>query len=290
MGGAELLLRMPGFRVALARAEARAAGRKTRPTKQAFRNPKKCPSLLAKRRSSQRRLTLRSRHGERGVTLIELMIAVSLTAVITVGLLFALRTSIVAYEKTSDRLHSNREQLGRNQILSRELGGAMPVMSACGTSNVPYFFGAPDSLRMISSYSIAEGFRGYPQILEFQTRRSSSGGLQLVVIEHPYTGPASTAPLCGSSDAFGFSGTDAEPFVLADDLAACTFSYLGIPNPLASKQEANWTATWTSSNSLPLGIKVEMKPRAEPGGGLPSVTVTAPIHVDRDIFRSYPDQ
>jgi hypothetical protein len=219
------------------------------------------------------------------------MIAVSITAVITVGLLFALRTSIVAYEKTSDRLHSNREQLGRNQILSRELGAAMPVMSSCGTSNVPYFFGASDSLRMISSYSIAEGFRGYPQILEFQTRRTSSGALQLVVIEHPYTGPASTAPLCSSSaGSFGFSATDAEPFVLADDLAGCTFAYLGSPNPLAAKQEANWTPTWTGSNTLPLAIKVEMKPRQEPGGGLASVTVTAPLHVDRDIFRSYPDQ
>jgi prepilin-type N-terminal cleavage/methylation domain-containing protein len=232
----------------------------------------------------------RSRHAQRGVTLIELMIAVSLTAVITVGLLFALRTSIVAYEKTSDRLHSNREQLGRNQILSRELGGAMPVMSSCGTSNVPYFFGAPDSLRMISSYSIAEGFRGYPQILEFQTRRSSSGGLQLVVIERPFTGPSSTAPLCGPSGVFGLAGAEAEPFVLADDLVACTFSYRGTPNPLAVKQEANWTQTWTSSNVLPLAIKVEMQPRSEPGGGLPSVSVIAPMHVDRDIYRSYLDQ
>ena len=274
------LLRMPGLCLALARAEARAARRKSRPTKLAFRNPRKCPSPLAKRRSRQR-----------GVTLIELMIAVSLTAVITVGLLFALRTSIVAYEKTSDRLHSNREQIGRNQILSRELGGAMPVMSPCGTSNVPYFFGAPDSLRMISNYSIAEGFRGYPQILDFQTRRASSGALQLVVIEHPYTGPASTAPLCGASaSAFGVSGTETEPFVLADDLVSCTFSYRGPPNPLATKQEANWTPTWTTTNSLPLAIRVDMIPRTGPGGGLPSVSVTVPIHVDRDIFRSYPDQ
>ena len=173
---------------------------------------------------------------QRGVTLIELMIAVSITAVITVGLLFALRTSIVAYEKTSARLHSNREQLSRNQILSRELGGAMPVMSTCGTSNVPYFFGASDSLRMISSYSIAEGFRGYPQILDFETRRTSSGALQLVVTEYPYTGPASTAPLCASSSSYGSSEGASEPFVLADDLLSCAFSYRGHSNPRAAKQ------------------------------------------------------
>ena len=226
---------------------------------------------------------------QRGVTLIELMIAVSITAVITVGLLFALRTSIVAYEKTSARLHSNREQLSRNQILSRELGGAMPVMSTCGTSNVPYFFGASDSLRMISSYSIAEGFRGYPQILDFETRRTSSGALQLVVTEYPYTGPASTAPLCGSSSSFGSSEGASEPFVLADDLLSCTFSYRGNSNPLAAKQEVNWAPDWKNSNAFPLAIKVELKPRNAPGGGLPAVNVIVPMHVDRDIFRSYTD-
>lgn len=232
-------------------------------------------------------LSRRRRQG--GVTLIELMVAVSITAVITVGLLFALRTSVVAYEKTSDRLRSNREQLSRNQILSRQLGGVMPVISTCGTANVPYFFGTSDSLRLISSYSIAEGFRGYPQILEFETRRTSSGGLQLVVIEVPYTGPASTASLCGSSSSFGFSGGVAEPFVLADDLVACTFSYRGSSNPLAPQRENNWATEWRNSNTLPLTIKVEMKPRNAPGGGLPAVDVTVPIRVDRDIFRQYPD-
>ncbi len=226
---------------------------------------------------------------QRGVTLIELMIAVSITAVITVGLLFALRTSIVAYEKTSDRLHSNRQQLSRNQILSRELGGVMPVMSPCGTSNVPYFFGASDSLRIVSSYSIAEGFRGYPQILDFETRRTSSGALQLVVTEYPYTGPASTASLCAPSSSLGSSEGAAEPFVLADDLLSSTFSYRGNSNPLAAKLEANWATDWKNSNTLPLAIRVELKPRTAPGGGLPAVNVTVPLHVDRDIFRSYTD-
>jgi prepilin-type N-terminal cleavage/methylation domain-containing protein len=244
--------------------------------------------LPASKKTAQRGVASASRDAQRGVTLIELMIAVSITAVITVGLLFALRTSIVAYEKTSDRLQSNREQLSRNQILSRELSGAMPVMSTCGNANVPYFFGAASTLRMISSYSIAEGFRGYPQILDFETRRSPSGALQLVVTEYPYTGPSSTTALCGDS-ATSLSGTPSEPFVLADDLLSCAFSYRGTANPLAAKQDVNWASDWKTVNSLPLAIKVEMKPRSAPCGGLPSVNVTVPLRVDRDIFRSYTD-
>jgi len=230
------------------------------------------------------------RSRQRGVTLIELMIAVSLTAVITVGLMFALRTSIVAYEKTSDRLRSNREQLNRNQILTRELGGAMPVLSLCGAAPTPFFIGAPDSLRMISNYSIAEGFRGYPQILEFQVRRSPAGGLQLVVTELPYTGPSSTASFCGpgGGGAYDLSNGVAGPFVLADDLLACVFSYRPPSNPLAGK-ESEWVPEWSNPRTLPAAIKVEMKPREAVGGGLPVVSVTAPLRVDRDIFRPYPD-
>jgi prepilin-type N-terminal cleavage/methylation domain-containing protein len=227
---------------------------------------------------------------QRGVTLIELLIAVSITAVIVVGLLFALRTSIAAYETTSDRLHTNREQLNRNQILARELGGAMPVLSLCGNALTPFFTGAPDSLRMISSYSIGEGFRGYPQILTFQVRRSPSGALQLAVTENPYTGPASTVPFCGSTGggAYEVSSGGPGPFILADDLVACALSYRPVDNPLAN-QVSDWVPEWTNKNTLPAGIRVQMKPRAAPGGGLPLVNVTVPLRVDRDIFRGYPD-
>lgn len=218
------------------------------------------------------------------------MIAVSLTAVITVGLLFALRTSVLAYEKTSDRLRANREQIGRNQILSSELGGAMPVASPCGAGNLPYFTGTPSMLRMISSYSIAEGFRGYPQILDFQVTPSPSGGVRLVVTERPYTGPASMSAFCSDGDAGGsaFSSAGPPPFVLADDLISCEFSYHE-PLDMGAFKDTAWVPAWRG-NRLPSGVRVEMKPRAASGGGLPVVGVTVPLRADREILRSYLDQ
>jgi prepilin-type N-terminal cleavage/methylation domain-containing protein len=238
--------------------------------------------------------------GQRGVTLIELMIAVSLTAVITVGLLFALRTSVLAYEKTSDRLRSNREQISRNQILSSELGGVMPVLSSCPNAPaLPFFTGTPATLRMISSYSIGEGFRGYPQILEFRVTPSPSGGVRLIVTEHPYTGPASVNVFCGTLNGEGspngdggadggenaFSGSP--PFVLADGLISCEFSYHE-PIDMGAYKDTAWAPAW-NTNRFPSGVRVEMKPRAAAGSGLPVVNVTAPLHTDRDIFRSYAD-
>ncbi len=251
-------------------------------------------TLSTGRRSPARSRATRpisARRRDRGVTLIELMVAVSITAVITVGMLFALRTSVTVYEKTSDRLRANREQLSRNQILSRELGGTMPITNMCGGYQTPFLVGTSESLRIVSSYSIAEGARGYPQILDFHLGRSPSGGLQLVVVETPYTGPGSMAAFCGSG---GEAGRPSPPFVLADDLVECRFSYKPPRNPLSDKP-GEWLPEWTventrnNGNTLPAAIQVEMKPRLAAGGGIPTVSVIAPLHVDRDIFRGYLD-
>ena len=153
---------------------------------------------------------------QRGVTLIELVVAVSITAVITLGLLFALRTSVTAYEKTGDRLRANREQMGRNQILARELGGIMPVTNQCGGYQMPFLLGTSESLRVVSSYSIAEGARGYPQILDFRVGRSPSGAAcSWSWWRHPYTGPGSSgSAFCGSTaeNAVRFPGRGSPPF------------------------------------------------------------------------------
>ncbi len=221
------------------------------------------------------------------MTLIELMIAVSLTAVITVGLLFALRTSVLAYEKTSDRLRSNREQIGRNQMLANELGGAMPISMACPGAALPFFAGTPNSLRMISSYSIAEGFRGYPQILEFRVTPSASGGVRLTVTERPYTGPSSVSVFCGTEASSDASSGGSPPFVLADDLISCEFVYHQPVDMLAFK-DSDWVPAWNGPR-LPSGIRVVMQSRAAASGGLPVVNVTAPLRTDRDVMQQYGD-
>lgn len=232
-------------------------------------------------------LTRRRRAGQRGVTLIELMIAVSLTAVITVGLLFALRTSVLAYEKTSTRLRSNREEIGRNEILASELGGAMPILMVCPGTALPFFNGTPTALRMISSYSVAEGFRGYPQILEFQVAPSPSGGVRLIVTERPYTGPSSVSVFCGTDESGDALPGGSPPFVLADDLISCEFLYHQ-PVEMMAYKDSDWLPMWNGPR-LPSGVRVVMQPRAAAGAGLPVVNVTAPLRTDRDVMVQYGD-
>ena len=65
---------------------------------------------------------------QKGVTLLELLIAVSLVAMLSTGMMVAMRSSVLAYQKTSQRLESNRRVVGVEHILASQLGAAMAVM------------------------------------------------------------------------------------------------------------------------------------------------------------------
>jgi len=67
---------------------------------------------------------------QRGFTLIEVMIAVTLVAAISTTMLFAIRTALITLQKTDDRLMSNRRVMSVERILGNQLGGVMPVIFA----------------------------------------------------------------------------------------------------------------------------------------------------------------
>jgi general secretion pathway protein J len=130
------------------------------------------------------------RSSQRGFTLIELTIAVTLVAAISVTMLMAMRTSLVTLDRTDARLDSNRRVMAVEQILSRQLGGVMPVTGICnGGARVPVFNGTDQTLFLVSSFSLSEGSRGYPRILSMQVVPAPGGGLRLIVNEDLYSGP-----------------------------------------------------------------------------------------------------
>jgi prepilin-type N-terminal cleavage/methylation domain-containing protein len=221
----------------------------------------------------------------KGFTLIELMISITLVAALATGMLMAMRTSLLSMEKINSRLQFNRRVMGMERILSRQIGGVMPVMSDCGTARVPIFLGTPDALRMVSSYSMAEGARGYPQFDEFRVVKGDEG-LRLVVTEHLYVGPSSTAPFCGGDPSVPQADVTAGSLIIADRLATCTFSYREaiVDAPPSSK----WMASWDRAE-LPAAVKIEMTPLDTSPALLPVMNVTVPIHVTRQVRPWYYD-
>jgi prepilin-type N-terminal cleavage/methylation domain-containing protein len=213
-----------------------------------------------------------------GVTLIELLIALTLVAALSAGMLMAMRTSLLTLEKTESRLQSNRRVMGVENILVRQLGGVMPMAGPCA----PFFRGTDESLRLVSNYSLSQGARGLPQILEFRVAPAEGGGVRLIVDEHIYSGPASLLPFCASAGA----EINKDSFVLGDHLAYCRISYReSVPDSVVS---GRWLSAWGRDN-LPAAVRVEMAPLIPDPAKLPVVSVTVPIHITRDVRGQYVD-
>jgi prepilin-type N-terminal cleavage/methylation domain-containing protein len=222
---------------------------------------------------------------EKGFTLIELMISITLVAALATGMLMAMRTSLLSMEKINSRLQFNRRVMGMERVLTRQIGGVMPVLSDCGTGRIPIFLGTSDSLRLVSSYSMQEGARGYPQFDEFRVVKGDEGGLRLVVTEHLFSGPSSTAPFCGGQQGMPADVTPSS-MVVADRLASCAFSYReAVPDTAPS---AKWLGSWDQAD-LPAAVRIEMTPLDSSPALLPVVNVTVPIRITRQVRAWYDD-
>jgi prepilin-type N-terminal cleavage/methylation domain-containing protein len=229
---------------------------------------------------------------QRGFTLIEVMVSVTLVAAIASGMLWAMRTSLITMEKVDARLDSNRRVMSVEQILSRQLSGVMPVTGNCQNASggiiqrVPVFNGTDQTLHLVSSYSMSEGARGYARLLELQVVPSDRGGVRLIVNESLYSGPSSVAPFC-MERTFAPGTMTPQSFILADRLAYCRLAYQEwLPMTPANQ---HWLPVWNKPD-LPSAIHVDMAPLTTDAATLPLMSVTVPIHVTREVLNPYADQ
>ncbi len=239
---------------------------------------------------------------EAGLTLIEVLIAVSLLSVLSVGMLAAIRLGFNAMHKTEDRLMENRRVAGAQRILRQELAGLVPVIAVCPpgmdtpATQFPFFEGQPQAMRLVSTYSLEDAWRGQPRTLELEVIPVAQGiGVRLIVNEIPYTGPLSAGQSClgmALDPGSGLSVPQFRPiqavpqsFVLADKLALCRFSYL---EPAPPPDDPHWRTDWVM-RGWPMGIRVEMAPLEDPRARLRPPTITVAIPIDRSPDIAYVD-
>ena len=214
----------------------------------------------------------------RGFTLMELIIAITLVAAIATGMLMAMRGGLLTMNRTQTRLEDNRRALGIQRILSMQLAGAIPVRTGCrGGQLSPFAFrGSISALQMVSTYSVTEGSRGYPHVVEYQVAPEPNGTFRLIIHERPYSGPGTTSEFC--SENLSVQGS-APPFVAAVGLAYCRFSYHQV-NPDTEFRGGGWVNDW-SEPDLPSAVRIEMLPAAPDATRLPVLSVTASLPVNR---------
>ena len=225
-----------------------------------------------------------------GVTLIELMIAITLVAMLSSGLLFAMRGGLLTEQRISTRLAANRRGINIQNMLNRQLAGAIPVMGLCEAaegpaSSLPFFQGTETWLRFVSSFSTTQGDRGAPQIVEYQVQAAPGGRWRLAIAERPYSGPASTASFCRELKPLPVN-VGPTPFVAADQLLVCRFAYHERHN-IYVYEETPWLLGWDRP-MLPSAVRIDMQPSEFTA--LPFSGITAVLRTDRSALIQYVDQ
>lgn len=244
-----------------------------------------------------------TRRAQNGTTLIELLIAVTLVSLLSLGMVMALRVGLNAMSKTNDKLVGNRRIASVERIIEAELEGLMPLTTNCRPTpetrgqEFEFFEGRHGEMRFVSSYSLQESGRGYPRVLEYRVIPGERGeGVRLIVNELFYTGPASLGLLCTSVEADPETGeavpqmrpVEASPasFILADRLAYCRIWYrASVPPP----ELELWTPEWRRGK-WPTAIRIEMAPLAPDKSRLQLSTITFPIRIQKSLGVDYVDQ
>lgn len=253
-----------------------------------------------------------------GVTLIEILVAVSLLSLLSVGMLTAMRLGFSTMDKVDAHLVLNRRVVNARGIIENEINGFVSTMadyiaqpngfSPNGVPrnqirSVPFLQTEAQSMRFVTSYSLEDGWRGRPQIAVLQVipgeaiAGDNRPGVRLIVNETPYTGPAQAGQSILSIEQDASAGRQIvqfapvppgpQSFVLADRLAFCRFWYL---QPLQKAPFQIWRPDWEQPQRLPLGIRIEMAPLDAGANGLHVTTVTVPLSVNGTPGSVYVDQ
>lgn len=240
-------------------------------------------------------------HSQSGVTLIEILIAVTLLSLLSAGLLVAMRLGFNTMDKTDARLVRNRRVSNTRGIIESEIAGFVYSLANYrpdekSLRQVTFLQTEGQSMRFVTSYSIEDGWRGRLQIAALQViPGENSRGVRLIVNETPYTGPEQTGQqVIGIEQQegrpqmvlFAPITPSAQSFVLADKLEYCRFLWL---EPLAKAPFQRWRPDWVQPQILPLAVRIEMAPLEAQPNELQISTVTVPFGVNGPPGTDYQD-
>lgn len=234
--------------------------------------------------SGQRAAGQRTRDPRAGLTLVEILVAVTLMGMLAVGMTTALSMGAGAWSDVRERLTLDRKIASSNQLLHAHFAAVTPITAQSPNARVgayPFFHGDPQEMRFVSSYSTTGGVRGGLRIVELNVM-SGSGGKRLVLTESPYRGPLSVGRFITGAQptqrglrlTFSPVRPRKDSLIVADQLAEVSFAYRG--EMLSPLQPPEWTSSWNDAQRMPIAIRVQMKP-ARREARLQPVSITGEV-------------
>lgn len=229
-----------------------------------------------------------------GITLIEVLIAVSLLSLLSVGMLFAMRLGFNTMAKTDGHLERNRTVVNVRRIVESEIAGFIATNAEFHPKPevfypVPFREFERSRMRFVTAYSLRDGWRGRAQIAVLQVIPGENNiGVRLIANEAAYTGSVQAGQMILGQEIDPPTGlartiysavpAGSDSFVLADKLQYCRFAYL---EPRETPPLRVWRPDWIL-NQLPVGIRIEMAPLAKAPAEvqMSDITLAFPINLN----------
>lgn len=193
----------------------------------------------------------------RGFTLLEVLLALVLMALLMVGVWGALRTA-TRLTRGADALIARSDRVRAVQGFLRDyLGGAQPQAFLHKTNDQARMFeGDPDQMRYVAPMPAQLGNGGlFVQTLKLTRRDDGEQVLQLTY--SPLTNDVALP-------------TDAKPEIMLDQLGGGHFEYL---YAAGNGKPAQWRGTWHSPSGMPLAVRVILQPAWRERIGFPEMLI-----------------
>ena len=179
---------------------------------------------------------MRAPVSDRGFTLLEMLIAITLVATIILIIAGAVRLSYRSVNSGERKMESLERFRASLTIIDAQIQCGLPLTyDNMGTKRV-YFEGGRDSMRIATNYSIWGGKRGYV-IVEYRVVQDQAGKLNLIAMESP------------------IGATNKQQTTLLVGLDRLYFEYFFKD---VTEEEGQWADQWTDETKTPQKIRMVM--------------------------------
>jgi len=178
-----------------------------------------------------------------GFTLLELLVAVSLVALLSVLLFGGLRIGLRSADAVDRRVDHTAQILQAYDFMQNVLADARPLPTAPNALQSPVdFTGEPDRLSFVAVPPDDVGLGGF-QLLRVALQGTAQNRRLVVSWQPAKRGPTPSEP------------SMLQPSILLDRVSSVDFAYFGVADP---NRPPEWLDHWTDRLTLPLLVRLRI--------------------------------